>query len=203
MIGTIDARIRRALGSIRLAFRGRGQLVNTNAPVQLADGDGLAGESIRAAELMQHYGFTSTPPAGFMYVAVPVGGKTSHGIIVATEHGTYRLKGLKTGEVALYTDEGDSVVMKRGRLMEVTTQTFRVNAGTAIELNAPTITGNASTQVALNTPVVAASADVKAQGEVMDHGNKSMSDMRQVFNGHDHDENNNPGGQTNQPNQAM
>lgn len=203
MIATIDARIRRALGQIRLAFRGRGGPINNAAPVQLADADGLAGEQLRASELMQHYGFTSTPPAGFMYVAIPVGGKTAHSVMVATEHGTYRLKGLKTGEVAIYTDEGDSIVLKRGNLIEVTTQTFRVNAGTAIELNAPTITGNATSKVALNTPLVAASQDVNALGEVYDHGNKTMSGMRQVFNTHTHNENNAAGGPTNQPNQAM
>lgn len=203
MIATIDTRIRRALGQIRLAFRGKGGAINTAPPVQLVDGEGLKDEAMRAVELMQHYGHTSVPPAGFMYVAVPVGGKSAHAVIVATEHGTYRLKGLKTGEVALYTDEGDSIVLKRGRLIEVNTQTFRVNAAAAIEFNAPTITGNATTQVALNTPLVAASQDVKAQGEVIDHGNKTMSGMRQVFNGHTHNENNSTGGPTNQPNQAM
>ncbi|WP_334158722.1 phage baseplate assembly protein V [Oryzomicrobium sp.] len=173
MIATIDTRIRRALGAIRQAFRGRGGAIDTTAPVQLIDGEGLAGEPIRGAELMQHYGFTSTPPSGFMYVAVPVGGKTSHAIVVATEHGTYRLKGLKTGEVAIYTDEGDSIVMKRGRLIEVTTETYRVNAAKAIEFNAPAITGNATGSVAFNTPEVTASAVVTAQGQI--NGNGGMA----------------------------
>lgn len=203
MIKTIDARIRRALGQIRLAFRGRGGLINTAGPVQLIDGDGLFGEQIRGAELMQHYGVTSAPPAGFMYVAVPIGGKTAHSIIVATEHGSYRLKGLKTGEVALYTDEGDSIVLKRGRITEVTTQTFRVNASEAIEFNAPNITNTASAGIALNTPTVAASANVTAQGEIRDHGTKTMSGMRETFNTHDHNENNAAGGPTNPPNSGM
>ena len=203
MIATIDARIRRALGQIRLAFRGRGGAIDTAAPVQLMDGEALKDEPIRSNELMQHYGFTSTPPAGFMYVAVPVGGKTAHAVVVATEHGTYRLKGLKTGEVAIYSDEGDSIVFKRDRLIEVSTQTFRVNAATAIEFNTPTLTANASSQVAFNTPLVAASQDVMAQGEVVDHGDKSMSGMRRVFDIHTHPENNAAGGSTNQPNQSM
>lgn len=203
MIAEIDRRIARALGRIRLAFRGRGAAINTAPPVQLADAEGFKDEPIRASELMQHYGFTSTPPAGFMFVAVPVGGKTAHAVMVATEHGTYRLKGLKTGEVAIYTDEGDSVVLKRGRLIEVTTQTFRINAGTAIELNAPTITGNAATKVQLNTPLVAASQDVKAQGDVYDRGTKTMSGMRTIYNTHTHNENNVVSGPTATPNQPM
>ena len=71
-------------------------------------------------------------------------------------------------------------------MIEVNTDTYRVNAATAIEFNTPIITANASTQVALNTPLVAASTDVKAQGDIYDHNNKSMSGMRQIYNTHTH-----------------
>lgn len=167
MIATIDARIRRALGQIRLAFRGKGGAINTAAPVQLVDGEGLQGEPIRGNELMQHYGFTSTPPAGFMYVAVPVGGKTAHAIMVATEHGTYRMKGLKTGEVAIYTDEGDSIVLKRGRLIEVTTQTLRINTQ-VMEVNA-------SSKIDLNTPMVTCSQQATVQQRLTGNGGLTIT----------------------------
>lgn len=186
MIREIDKRIRRALGSIRRTFRGVVTLVNSAGAVQLVQLDALAGEHLQAVELFQDYGYTSNVPAGTMAIVLPIGGKTAHGIVIATEHGSYRLKNLASGEVALYTDEGDSIVLKRGRLIEVNTHTFRVNAATAIEFNAPTITGNASTQVALNTPLVAASVDVKAQGEIYDHNIKSMSGMRDAHNQHGH-----------------
>lgn len=167
MIATIDARIRRALGKIRLAFRGKGGAINTAGPVQLVDGEGLKDEPIRGAELMQHYGFTATPPAGFMYVAVPVGGKTAHSVMVATEHGTYRMKGLKTGEVALYTDEGDSIVLKRGRLIEVTTQTLRINTE-VMEVNA-------ATKIDLNTPMVTASHQLTVQENITGNGSIAIT----------------------------
>lgn len=186
MIHEMDSRIKRALGKIRLAFRGVLNLVDSSGPVQLVHVEGLSNEPLPDVELFQHYGYTSNPPADTMAIILPIGGKTSHSIIVATEHGSYRLKNLETGEVAIYTDEGDSIILKRGHVIEVTTQTFRVNASTAIELNAPTITGNASASIELNTPTVAASADVTAQGEIRDHGSKTMSGMRGVFNGHTH-----------------
>lgn len=185
-IEQIDRRIRAALGGIRLAFRGVITLVKAAGTVQLVQMDALAGEQLQDNELFQHYGFTSNPLPGTMAIVLPIGGRTAHGIIVATEHGSYRLKNLLPGEVAIYTDEGDSVILKRGRVIEVTTQTFRVNAGTAIELNAPVITGNAATSVSFNTPIVNASEDVKAQGEVFDHGNKTMSGMRDTYNTHTH-----------------
>lgn len=167
MIRQIDERIDRRRASIRLAFRGVVGLVNAGGPVQLVQGDALAGETGRDDELFQDYGYTSNPPAGTMKIVLPMGGKTSHGIIIATEHGTYRLKGLKTGEVALYTDEGDSIVLKRGRLIEVTTETFR--------LNAKVMEVNAETQVDFNTPTVNMSGAENVTGMVTVTGGVAIS----------------------------
>lgn len=128
MIADIDKRILRHLGKIRLAFRGIGTRVNSAPKVQLVQGDALSGEQLQAAEYMQHYGFTSKPPPGFMYVAVPVGGKTAHAIIVATEHATYRLKNLADGELAIYDDQGQKVHIKRDRVVVETPFTFEVIA---------------------------------------------------------------------------
>lgn len=186
MIREVKRHIERALNGIRLGFRGKLTRNNSASPIQLAQAAGLADELLQNVELMQQYGYTSNPPSGSECIVLPLGGCTGHGIIIATEHGTYRLKNLKPGEVALYSDEGDSIVLKRGRIIEVTTQTFRINATTAIELNAPVITGNAATSVSFNTPVVNASAAIVAQGDISDHGNKSMSAMRTVYNGHTH-----------------
>lgn len=186
MIREMKRHIERALNGIRLGFRGKLTRNNSTSPIQLAQAAGLADELLQNVELMQQYGYTSNPPSGSECIVLPLGGRTGHGIIIATEHGTYRLKNLKPGEVALYSDEGDSIVLKRGRIIEVTTQTFRINAATAIELNAPVITGNASGSVSFNTPTVNASAAIVAQGDISDHGNKSMSNMRTVYNGHTH-----------------
>ena len=128
MMADLDKRIKRHLGQIRQAFRGIGKRVNSAPAVQLVQGEALSGEQLQAAELMQQYGFTSKPPAGFMYVAVPVGGKTAHSIIVATEHGTYRLKNLADGEIAIYDDLGQKVHLKRDRILVETPFTFEVIA---------------------------------------------------------------------------
>jgi phage baseplate assembly protein V len=173
MIKVIDARIDRALARRRLAFRGKITRVNADAPVQLVQIDGVADEQLQDNELMQHYGYTSNPPAGTMGVVLPVGGRTAHGIVVATEHGTYRLKALKPGEVAVYTDEGDSIVLKRGRLIEVTTQTLKINASTKVEITTPDMVVTAANQVLMTTPLVKASAVVTADGKI--NGNGGMA----------------------------
>lgn len=151
MIPQLDQRIRRALSTIRNAFRGRIRRVNSAVPVQLVQLDALAGEQLQAAELMQHYGYTSNPPADTMAVVLPIGGKTAHGIIIATEHGSYRLQMLKPGEVALYTDEGDNITLKQGRITEINTQHLIINASSDVHINTPNYTCTAQ-QITQDAP---------------------------------------------------
>ncbi|TVO57519.1 phage baseplate assembly protein V [Denitromonas halophila] len=188
MIKTIDARVQRAMGQVRKAFRAVISRVNAAPAVALVQAEGLAGEPIRDAELFQHYGLTSVPPPGTMAVVLPIGGKTAHGIVIGTEHGAYRIKGLKDGEVAIYTDEGDSIVLKRGRLIEVTTNTLKITAATKVQID---------------TPLITTTAQVQADGEITDlfaTGGQSMSAMRDLYDIHTHHEND-TNGETNTPTQ--
>ena len=168
MIHEVDARIRRALFSIRQTFRGVITLVKAAGNVQLLQVDGLSGEQLQDNELFQHYGYTSNPPPGTMAIVLPVGGKTSHGIIVATEHGTFRKKNLASGEVAIYTDEGDYLVMNRGRII-------RVVAGTQVEVTAPLVTLVCSTKVRLDTPLVEVTGNLTVTGQISGSGGFSIS----------------------------
>lgn len=170
MINEIDKRIRRAMAGVRQAFRGVLTLVNSSSAVQLIQGDGLATEKLQDVELFQHYGLTSNPPPGSMAVVLPVGGKTSHGIVIATEHGSYRLKALKTGEVALYTDEGAKIVLKRGRLIETDCDVFKVNC--------KTWEVNASDKADFNTPMLSASEQVTAGGQLNGNGGMAIKGVQ-------------------------
>lgn len=142
MIQEIDKRINRALGRIRQAFRGVINTVNTAPGVSLLQVSGMAGETAQDNELFQDYGYTSVCPAGTQAIVLPIGGKTSQGVIIATEHAAYRVKGLKSGEVAIYTAEGDSIILKNGHLIEVSTQTLKINATTKVEMNTPLLQVN-------------------------------------------------------------
>ena len=167
MIREIDARIKRQLANLRLAFRGVISLVKSDSPVQLIQSEGVVGEFGEGEELFQQYGSTSNPPAGTMKVSLPIGGKTGHSIIIATEHATYRLKGLKSGEVALYTDEGDSIILKRGRLIEATTETFR--------LNTKVMEVNAEEKIDFNTPMVTCSEQATVQHRLTGNGSLTIT----------------------------
>lgn len=140
LAGLMDSRITRALARLRRAFRAVLTALDTDAPVVLIQADGVAGEQLQAIELFQHYGLTSAPPPGTMCVVLPVGGQTAHGITVATEHGSFRLKGLKAGEVALYTDEDQSadgcrIVLRRGNVVEIQAKTINLRAEELLHLS--------------------------------------------------------------------
>ncbi|SAZ06111.1 phage baseplate assembly protein V [Citrobacter amalonaticus] len=195
MWSRIDSRINTALNRIRKVFRGVLVRVNSTGGVQTVQAKGLAGESLQDAELFQHYGFTSNPLKGTMAVVVPVNGKTSHSIIIATEHATYRLKELKSGEVALYTDEGSSIILKRGRIIEVNCDEYIVNARNKYQVNTVNYGVTATDKAEFETPLL------KGSNEVAD-GNSTMNKMREIYDEHDH----NHGGDagiTDVPNQTM
>lgn len=174
MIEEVEKRVRRMLAGVRQAFRGVLGGVATDGPVAMAQGEGLAGESTPDLEMFQHYGLTSAPPAGSMMVVVPLGGKTSHGIVIATEHGTYRLKNLKPGEVALYTDEGDSVVLGRGRVVTVTTKTLKIDAEDSVEINTKAMKVNASESITNDTPLVNMTHQLNVTEQISGQGGLSV-----------------------------
>ena len=112
---------------------------------------GLADETLQDLEQLQQFGFTSHAPAGTDVVVIPLGGDTSHGIVVAAEHGSYRIKNLRPGEVAVYDQSGSSIVLKNGRLIEVDCDTLHIKA---------------ATKVMMDSPLVEASKELVAQGRM-------------------------------------
>lgn len=156
--------------------------VSDGAPVQLVQLSGLADEVRDKVERMAEYGFTSVPLPGAKGVAVFVGGERGHGVVIATGDSRYRLQELEPGEVALYTDEGDKIVLKRGRVIEVTTDTLVVKA---------------TTKVRFETPLVEATGDMIDTAAT---NTRTMKGMRDRYNIHTHPE---TGTTTNVPNQGM
>lgn len=92
------------------------KLVNDGLKLQELQIVGLSGETLDGVERFQEYGFTSNPKAGAEAVTLSVGGNRSHTVIVAVDDRRYRLKGLESGEVALYDDLGQKIVLKRDRI---------------------------------------------------------------------------------------
>lgn len=123
----------------------------------------LAGELVDGAEHVQHYGLTSRPFADATAAVVFVGGSRSYPLVIAVDDRRYRLKPLAEGEVALYTDEGDKIHLKRNGNIEVT----------------------ASTKFKVIAPTVELSGNLVVAGSVAD-GAGTMQEMRDTYNTHTH-----------------
>jgi phage baseplate assembly protein V len=158
-------------------------LIDDAAKLQRVQIQLMADEERGDVERFQNYGFTSVPFPGAEAVALSVGGSRSHMVVIAVEDRRYRLTSLEEGEVAIYTDEGDKIVLKRGGEIEVT-------AGTRVIIDTPDtlIKGNLHVE-----------GDTTCDGDVSD-ANGSMQEMRDTYNGHAHPE---TGSTTNTPNQEM
>ena len=118
--------------SIRLVIaRGIVRLVNDAGGLQVIQAELLMGET-RDLQRMQNYGSTGVPPAGANLIAVAVGGKRSHLVVVAADDPASRPTGLSSGEYCIYTIFGDRIHLRDDRIVKVV-------AGTKLEVDAPAV----------------------------------------------------------------
>lgn len=120
----------------------------------------LEGELLEAAERFQDYGFTSVPHPGAEAVVVFPGGLRSHALVVACGDRKYRLKGLEGGEVAIYDDQDQQIVLKRDGV--------RVVSPMKVEIEAPEVTITASDKVTIAAPSIL----LKGEVDLGDEGGK-------------------------------
>ncbi|MGC5885738.1 phage baseplate assembly protein V [Ralstonia pseudosolanacearum] len=138
--------------------RGVVALANAGRKLQTLQLRVTAGAVKDGVEHFEPYGFTSCPKDGAEALVAFLGDDWSHGVTFVVSDRRFRLQELKPGEVALYTDEGDALVFKRGQVVELKTKTFRVEASERIDLV---------------SPIVEASKELIAQGRLS--ANQGMS----------------------------
>ncbi len=170
-LGTLQRRLRMMLG------RGLARLIDDADGLQVVQVQ-LLDDEVRELEHYQPYGYAYHAPDGGEAVTVAPNGVRANAMLLAIAHRAARLKGIAKGEVALYTDEGDVIHLKRGRIIEVV-------AGTKVKVTAPTIeiVGNATV-----------SGSLTVQGAILSNTsiadpNGTLQEARDYYNGHGH-----PGG---------
>ena len=162
-VKTIDRRIGQFFNGVRQAFRGKIARVSSGGGVQKIQVAGLDGETVQDLEHAENFGFTSHPPAGSDCVVVPLGGKTSHGIIVTTTNGAYRISNLAEGETAVYNADGAKIVLKQGRVIDMDCETLNINAPGGVSIDAPN---------------VACTAQITAAGQINGNGGMAVQGGR-------------------------
>lgn len=156
MIDQVRREIDRRFAQVRAAARGALAGLQLANRVQRGNVDALAGEQLQDVELLQHFGFTSAPPDGTQVIFIPLGGRTSASVIVATEHGAFRFKLDNLGESAVYNQWGDFVHLKKAR-------TIHVKAQARVDVEAPEATFSGNVAIAGNLHV---DGDITANGDV-------------------------------------
>ena len=116
---------------------------------------GLPREVLDKIERFQNYGFTSVPLIGSEAIVTFIGGSRSHGVAIAVDDRRHRKKNLQPGESAQYSDEGDSIHLKRGKIIAVT-------SGGEIDVTAPKVKISGATEVTVDGGVI----KLTATGEV-------------------------------------
>jgi phage baseplate assembly protein V len=77
---------------------------------------------------VQQYGFSSHPHAGAECFVVFAGAGRDHPLVFSVDDRRFRVRASEPGEVVLYTDEGDTIRMKRGNRIEVETKHLAATA---------------------------------------------------------------------------
>lgn len=143
-----------------IVSRGEVSMVQDGPKMQTNQIKLLDGELIDGAERAQQYGFTSHPQNGAECFVVFAGADRAHPIILSVDDRRYRPKDHKPGEVRIYTDEGDYILLKRDNTIEVKTKHLIVNADEDVTVNTKVATVNAETSVTVETAEYNLKADL-------------------------------------------
>ena len=142
------------------------KLINSKTKTQSLQIGLLAGEIKGNIEHMEPYGFTSHPNPGAEAIALFIGGDRSNGVVIVAADKRYRLLNLQQGEVAIYDDQGQKVVLTRAGIVVNTPKTLTAICGGDVTIKAPKIT--------LDAPDIYATGNIHASGDVK-AGNISLN----------------------------
>ena len=107
MIEAVQRQIQKGLGQIRQTFLG----IVARGGSKMLQFTGFADEVMDEVELIQHVGFSSFVPKDARVVVIPLQGKTSKSVVIATSGGAIVVDVLE-GETCIYDQFGHSVWLK-------------------------------------------------------------------------------------------
>ena len=156
-----------------LLSRGVITLMNSSTKLQSVQMHFLDDAVKDGLEYFEPYGFTATAPSNNREgLALFFDGDRGHGVVICIANRQYRLRGLQPGEVALYDDQGQKIVLSKTGIHVTSPQSIRLEA-----------------------PIVHCTGDFFCQGEVIDRvekGGLSMSQTRGIYNTHTHSDHHTP-----------
>lgn len=107
MIEAVQRQIQKGLGQIRQTFLG----IVARGGSKMLQFTGFADEVMDEVELIQHVGFSSFVPKDARVVVIPLQGKTSKSVVIATSGGAIVVDVLE-GETCIYDQFGHALWLK-------------------------------------------------------------------------------------------
>lgn len=150
---------RRVFGMID---RGVLTLVNDSLARQQLQIKTLDSEVSSEVDRWQNYGHTSVPPANSEHLVVALNGSRSNLAVICAEDKSVRLKGLKTGDSALYHLEGHFFKLTEKGVLE--------GIGDDLNLTVKRVKIIATESVEFDTPLTKFSGDVDIAGKTTGKG---------------------------------
>jgi phage baseplate assembly protein V len=133
-----------------MVARGTLAAVNDETMLQELQVELLSDEVHEGVEHFQTYGLAAHPHPDAELVVIAPGGLRSHALVIAVGDRRYRMKGMEQGEVSLYDDQGQHVLLGRdGIVIHGKKLTFESEGDIAFECEKFTVT--ASDTVALDS----------------------------------------------------
>ncbi len=153
LLAPINRRIR------QIATRAIVSAINTDTALVALTARVSESELLARLEYFEPYGFTASPPVGSEAIVLSLGGRREHTVVLQVANRQFRLKGLSTGDVALYNKNGDKIVLNNDGNAEVT-------VSKKIKMKCPNIelTGN-----------VLITGNLTLNGDMATSGNQSIS----------------------------
>jgi phage baseplate assembly protein V len=148
---------------INMMVKGVVTMVDDAGDLQRVQARLLGGTPHDGIEHYQPYGLAYCPKPGALGLFLALGGNRSHTVAAVVADPRYRPKDLESGEVALYTDEGDTIFFRRGRIIEIT-------AGAKVKVAAPEIEAIADTKAKVQAPDIDLIGAVNITGSAMVNG---------------------------------
>lgn len=187
LVSQTKKNMQQGMNVVRKVFLGKSNYVDTSKPVQKAQINGLADETLNEIDVMQQFGFTSHLPADTQVVVVPIGGTTSGAVIVASENKTYRVLNLEEGEVAIYDKSGSTITLKKGKVvnincdkLNITCSDMKIDSSTLSITSETTHTGNMNF-----TGAVSASGEISSQTDLKSGARSFNSHVHKLAGGGD------------------
>ncbi|EFJ5340427.1 phage baseplate assembly protein [Escherichia coli] len=127
--------------------------------------------------VLQQFGFSSVLPVGTDVMVLSLAGNRSSAVVVASGHQSYRINGLRSGEVVVYNQWGQYVRLgEDGIVVEASGQPVTVNSATTLKVTA-------TDGVTLETPSLKVTGDITDNCET---NSTTLRTLREAYNTHTH-----------------